>query len=369
LSSLGGLVITAVGAATSLGGAVTAAAGFRAGVSRPIELDEWQVVDSESGDAHAVSAHCVEAVAGFHNPGRLVCLAALGLSDLLRSLPGSLERTQLVLAVPDFRDRFLAHEDLSDEERREAEQEFFEQSRRIVLRAAAHAGIVLRPEALHVSMLSAAGFRSALERCRELLERGHCDRCLVGAVDSLLDPDVLELLDEAGRLKTPEQPVGAVPGEAAAFLCLERDGRTSAPALARWSASAGGQTHDHRVSERPPSGAAWASSALSVLGNADTQPFFVVQHSGESHSAHEWGEALVHLQARQAGLGGAVSWFPAVAFGEVGAAFTPLSMVLACRAWQRRYAPAATAVVLAGSDAGERAAIRLDAPSNDAGAA
>ena len=359
------VVITAVGAATSLGGAITAAAGFRAGLSRPAALDEWKVLDAESGDSVPVNAHAVEAVAGFHNPGRLAFLAALGLSDIRRSLSEPLSRIQLVLGVPDFVDRFLAMEELSEEDRRDAEQKFATDARHIALQATVHAGLGFRPEEVHVLAISAAGFSSALGFARELLEERSCDRVVVGAVDSLIDADLLEVLHDADRLKTPEVPTGTTPGEASAFLCLERDeadALASPTILARLGAIGSGQTQDHRTSDHPPSGAAWAAAGLAALGSAGGQPLLLVQHNGESHSAQEWGQALVHLQQSHAAMRFAVSWYPGVAFGDVGTAFSPLAMVLACRAWARRHAPSSTAMVMAGSDVGLRAAIRLDAP-------
>ncbi len=66
------------------------------------------------------------------------------------------------------------------------------------------------------------GLVEALRQAQDWLERGVCDRCIVGAVDSLVDTTVLAPLDLLGLLKTVARPVGMLPGEAAAFHVLGR---------------------------------------------------------------------------------------------------------------------------------------------------
>jgi 3-oxoacyl-[acyl-carrier-protein] synthase I len=363
--SVARVVITAVGATTPLGGSITAAAGLRAGLTRPSELDDWKVVDEESGESVPIHGHAVEAVAGFHGAGRLAFLAALGLADLKRSLPEPAGRIHLILGIPDLGDRFLATEEMPSQERRDAEEEFRAERQSIAARAIEHAGLAFHQSEVHVLAISAAGFSSALELAQKLLESRTCDRCLVGAVDSFIDSDTLEMLSDDHRLKDPETTTGVVPGEASAFLCLELAGTRAAPAplvLAQLGLVARGETQDHRTAERPPNGVPWADAALSTLRQGGEPPFFLVDHSGESHRAQEWGEALVRLAAHRVDLASAVNWYPAIGFGEVGAAFSPLAMVLACRAWSRRYAPASSAIVMAASEEGQRAAIRIDSP-------
>src|SRR5690606_272524 len=73
-----------------------------------------------------------------------------------------------------------------------------------------------------------AGGRAAalvvLESAVAHLRQGQVSAALVGGVDSLIRGPVLQRLDAAGALKTEGNPHGVLPGEAAAFLVLERSG-------------------------------------------------------------------------------------------------------------------------------------------------
>ncbi|ATB41572.1 3-oxoacyl-ACP synthase [Cystobacter fuscus] len=78
----------------------------------------------------------------------------------------------------------------------------------------------VRLEFIH--MEHASGLVGVARAC-EVLQQGSADICFVGAADSLLDSVLLQSLLEAGRLKVPGVSSGIIPGEAAAFLVLERE--------------------------------------------------------------------------------------------------------------------------------------------------
>jgi 3-oxoacyl-[acyl-carrier-protein] synthase-1 len=66
----------------------------------------------------------------------------------------------------------------------------------------------------------ATGVYHALLRAREILAAGQATHCLICAVDSLINPEVLRDLDESGRLKTESNPDGLIPGEAGACILV-----------------------------------------------------------------------------------------------------------------------------------------------------
>src|SRR5262249_2650737 len=68
-----------------------------------------------------------------------------------------------------------------------------------------------------------AGGVLALERAARQLVRGEAELCLVGAADSCIGVDSLEVIDHTGRLHSVSQRWGFTPGEGAAF-CLVTTG-------------------------------------------------------------------------------------------------------------------------------------------------
>src|SRR5262249_41657283 len=60
----------------------------------------------------------------------------------------------------------------------------------------------------------------ALQAAIEKIASGRAEWCLVGGVDSYLDPEILERLDETAQLHSPSHPWGFIPGEGAGFCVL-----------------------------------------------------------------------------------------------------------------------------------------------------
>src|ERR1019366_3776009 len=84
------------------------------------------------------------------------------------------------------------------------------------------AGLGILTENRHLSFGGHAGFAGALQKAEIMVASNRLERCLVGAVDSCLDPEFLLAAAVRGLLKTAVNPVGFIPGEAAAFVLIER---------------------------------------------------------------------------------------------------------------------------------------------------
>jgi hypothetical protein len=67
----------------------------------------------------------------------------------------------------------------------------------------------------------------------------------------------------------------------------------------------------------------------------------------------------LQLADREPRLRDCPAWMPAMSFGHTGAASGGLGVATVFRAFQRGYAPSASALVLSSSDSGERGAIHL----------
>ncbi|WNG32200.1 hypothetical protein F0U61_00205 [Archangium violaceum] len=208
-----------------------------------------------------------------------------------------------------------------------------------------------------------AAFAQALRAAVDAVSHRRCRSCLVIAADSLAGPDVLPELLEARRLKKGDRPTGFTPGEGGVALWLTSRSHSSAsggtePRIVIRAVELGDDSR-FRGAELPPDGrvlAGCVASALRTAGVEGKHLAVIADLNGEEYRAREWGMLLVQLQAMH--LGEKVSsWFPAVGFGETGAASGALGLCVAVRGLQRRYSPSPSPLVISISDGGERAAI------------
>jgi len=198
-----------------------------------------------------------------------------------------------------------------------------------------------------------SGVTEALHKAIEELYSGIIDVAIVGGVDSLLGESTLNWLTDAGRLKTPEMATGLQPGEASAFIVVE---------TLRGANSRGGKAMAvvDRIcigSESRPllSGNSSFGEGVAALidqamaGNdrmAGQPPWVITDQNGESYRAVEWGNALVRLVKERPEMGDAILTYPALSFGDIGAATGAVSACMVAKAFERGYAAAANAVIL-----------------------
>ena len=209
-----------------------------------------------------------------------------------------------------------------------------------------------------------AGGFSAFQSAQQLLTEGGVDFCLVGGVDSLVDPPVLNWLHEAGRLKTEHHPDGFLPGEAAAFLVLERDSSArarGAPILAGLAAAAFAQDPAHLFSGSPQTGSGLTTVLRQVLTDASPSVDGILcDLNGEYWRSKEWSLAASRTlnETTEAPV-----WFPAQSIGDVGAASAPVLAAIAVTTIRSDYFGGRKVLVCSSSDAGGRgSAILTDAP-------
>jgi 3-oxoacyl-[acyl-carrier-protein] synthase-1 len=341
------IVITGIGMCSSLGNAVMACAAARAGVTMSRELPDFVITCNDGTDA-VIVGNPVATAAGFRGMGKLLNLGMGALDDLLGQTDlrsQNLDKTGLYVCL-----RAPGPGDPPDGDRLCAELVALvslpvpEANRSHV--AEGHAGFV-----------RAAGAASAK------LRAGHLHRCLVGGVDSLLDQAVLEALIGSGRLKTPDKPDGLQPGEAGAFVLLERlDGarRREADILAVMAGSSLASEPDHAGSDRPCRGIGLTAALSPLLDDgAEGGLWLVSDHNGEHFRANELGSTRARAPAAFPALRAARPWYPAASFGDTGAASAAIAACMVARAFRRGYAPAASALILSSSEQEPRGALRF----------
>ncbi len=364
------VVITGVGLCSSMGGVVGSCAAARAGMSRAANLDQL-VEDDATGVPEPVNGHTAPEISGFIGRARLLALGERALADLFASGNEIRDQKQLRLHLcltdQDSR-RWLPEEPLSQAEVREQERLDQRERDAVATAIAELAELDIQSTNLSVYAKGAASMAAAVVDAATALREGSHDACLVGGVDSLVDASVLQFLHEGGRLKTPDDPAGLIPGEAAAFLLLQRADQarqSKRPVLGHIVAAAQAQGEDPDVVERPPQGSALVDifSRLFETEGQAAGPFWVLtDQNGETFRAVEWGDFLVRASRTLPGVVTSPVWYPAMSFGDVGAAAGGVSACIAVRAFARGYAAAPTAVVVTSTYEGDRCGLRIERP-------
>jgi 3-oxoacyl-[acyl-carrier-protein] synthase-1 len=390
-SSLAGpIAITGIGLVTSLGmDATISCAAARAGIVRSGEMEDFPVRCLLDGSVSGLVGHCASTTtAGFEGEARLLRLMHAALEDL-RSGPAvetwERRRTGFYLSMPDPLRNLEGIAWLPTELARVTKMEQAAEQRknagrdhdgplRMLRKAASLAGFGSDATLLGVVRSGRTGLAEIAARAAADLATGRIDVAFVGAVDSMLDEETVTWLADTGRLKTINQPLGLQPGEAAGFLALESPHRPpgqdhfvlgllesvcQASEPASWSAA-----------QAPPLGVGLATAVTAALSGVEAPvPWLIIDHAGDSYSAIDWGHALARLRARRTSPGPGALWYPALSFGETGAAYGAVAACLALRAFARRYAPSRNAVVAASSGGPGRWTFRLTSASNAVGRA
>ncbi len=206
---------------------------------------------------------------------------------------------------------------------------------------------------------------AALAEASKDLAAGRVDIAMVGGADSLVDPGRLFRLAAAGRLMTPKNRTGLIPGEAAGFLVLEtweRAFRRKAKPYARL-AGIGVSQEPTGGTDEPCRGEGLTRALRAALdaachpGARTELPLIVCDMNGDHYRSLEWGLASVRAMSR---LGGdRVLWHPADCIGDCGAGLGPVNLAWAATALREGYARSSEVLVWGASEGKARAAAVL----------
>jgi len=368
--------VSGMGMVSALGlDVATSCAASRAGLSRARPFEGYMVPPAKRGEDEGVTAHSLPlATEGFEGPVRLLQLATLALRDLLQRHPWVREATGVAayLSLPDPARGKPAPSTAPVMEEGEppppAPVPPWELAQWLWSTAAASAGWGAPPTMRHLVSEGHTGVTRALQQACADLASGVVDLAIVGGVDSLLDEETLAWLDAAGRLKKPDMPAGLQPGEAAAFLVLEREqsafARPTGPSLVLRGLAFGREQHLVGADD-PPSGRGLAAPLHELVEYVRFQhqlPLWcILDLNGEPYRSMDWGGALVHIESvRKLRVLGETT-YPAASFGDTGAASGGVGLCLAATAFQRSYAPGLLGAVVSASDSGDRSVLLCQA--------
>lgn len=331
--------IVATGMVTPTG--LTAAAGcaaLRAGIAGFDELPYYDLLGEP-----IVGAAVPGLVEHFEDEERLVALLCLALQDLLRdTLPFPIEDVPLFigLAEPSRPGRVVP-------------------ATKLVARVQQRLGLRFHPRLSQSIARGHAGGPAALRMARELLDSRAVPACIVAGIDSYLNGPALAWLEQHGRLKTPGNSNGVIPGEAAAAVLL-RSGGNHASVRIRGLGFALERTHV--LSEEPFLGQGLAAAARQALAEAALGMhdihFRLSDVTGETYGFKEL--ALVSSRLLRQRVEAMPVWHSADTIGDTGAAAGVCQLVLLYWAFRRGYAVGSRALCLTSSISGERAAVVVD---------
>lgn len=367
------IAVTAVGLVTSLAlDCASSAAAARAGLTRPRELDYLVTPESTNEPEPLVGYPLAGGLAdGFEGIGRLMRIAQLAYDDFKREIDPkylTLPTCGWIVALSEPKHwRFVQSgldEKLSDDEINWNVDGF---------RAAFEAALDVDFHDMNFSVVAAghASVAIALGRALEPLRTGQWDRCVVCAIDSLVEPTVLAQFDAEGRLKTEDNPVGLRPGEAGGFVLLETvmaAKRRDVTVTTTIAETASAVEPDHFNAKAPGLGRGMSEvvHALRAMPMIQHPPTIVLDLNGEVYRSNDWGNALVRSAATFPVLRDADVTYPATLFGDTGAASGIVALCLAVQGMRRDYWHAEHTLILSSSDNGSRGGILAQRVSNGA---
>ncbi len=209
--------------------------------------------------------------------------------------------------------------------------------------------------------LGRTGVASALTRARDLVYEAGVPRVLIAAADSLLGEQQLAALDRAGRLLTPGNSDGFLPGEAAGAILV---GAPAAPGTAAQLVVNGiGIAQEEATLESGlplrADGLLRAIRAALVEAGCGVHEldFRIADLSGERYYFKEAALAVVRVLRQSKDEFDL--WHAAECTGEVGAAAALVALAVADAACRNGYAPGPGVLVHLSNDDGRRAALVL----------
>lgn len=192
-----------------------------------------------------------------------------------------------------------------------------------------------------------------------------CDAVVLGGVHTDYDQPSIRGLEARGRLFSRDNLDGRVPGEAAAVVVVMNESEARRRGLeprARVLGFGTGRELARPDNDHPSYEAAGMTEAVrratEVLSRAgETTGWMITDLTQEIRRMREW-EAVFIRMSHVLDQPYAVD-SPAQRIGYLGAAALPLFVALTATSWAHGYAPADTALAMAGNDDGDRAALVL----------
>lgn len=345
-----GIHVVGLGASTPIGRtALASAAAARAGISGFAEHP--YMLDTAGEPMRCAFVPWLDI--DLHGRERLEMLLFPAIEQTLESLQAESHRQMHVaLAVGLPASKPGVATDLQDAIRASLIERFPKRFTAIALFSVGHAGPVLGMQIAQKKMLE-----------------GTLDACVVAGVESYINPDTLEWLEEQDQLHGAgplNNAWGFIPGEAAGAALLMNAASVERLGLASYGRmlSVGTGTEPNRIKTQTVCigeglTAAFREGLSGLPGGAKVTDVYC-DMNGEPYRADEFAFTAVRVKEQFESASDFVA--SADCWGDVGAASVPLGLLQATIAANKAYAKGAHAFVWASSESGERGAALLEVP-------
>ncbi len=207
----------------------------------------------------------------------------------------------------------------------------------------------------------------AMEEASRQIRQGQIEFCLIGGVDSYLEAETLEWLDDEGQLMSGVNRSGFPPGESSGFCLLTSKEAARRNRLAILADVVGAVTtfEENRIKTKTICIGEGLSSAFSAITSRLKLPEEKINEiycdmNGERYRTEEFVFTALRQQAAFVDIHDTTH--PADCWGDVGAASGSLFACLAVASGQRGYAKGARSLMWASSEGGQRSAALLHLP-------
>lgn len=335
--------IVGIGAVTSIGlNAPATVAAVRAGIAN---FNEHPYMIDRQGDPYVL------AMVPFLEPEtmgaeRYVQLALPAIQESLRPLAGfynSVFQVIVQIGLPEDRPGFPRDLQLKlSEDVKKLSEETYAINEIAFIEKGHSAGL----------MALEAGSQKILNRTSEF--------CLVGGVDSYIDPDTLDWIEENEQLHVPINAWGFIPGEAASFCLLcskDTAHKYKLPVKAQLLAVSTTIEENKIKTETVCLGKGLTLAVKNCLRELPEDfkiDYTICDQNGEAYRADEFGFMLARLSERFVDPSDYMA--PADCWGDVGAASGPLFIHSVIAAAEKGYAKGAYTLLWTSSEGGERSA-------------
>jgi 3-oxoacyl-[acyl-carrier-protein] synthase I len=227
-------------------------------------------------------------------------------------------------------------------------------------------GFQLHP-ASHVIPRDHVSVVVTLREARQLIGTGQVPCCIVAAVDSLVQQDLVEYYLDKRRLLTPKNSNGFSPGEAGSAILLAPAGGSPAGELhilgmgmARENATIESEEPLRGDGLTQAIGEAFRDARLTI----EDVHYRITDLNGEHYKFKEMVLAMMRYERKPKPKLFDL-WHPIEYIGDVGAAIGPIVLGLALHANQKGYGVGPTVLCTFSNDNGERAAAVVNFQSRD----
>ncbi len=204
-----------------------------------------------------------------------------------------------------------------------------------------------------------AGLMAFESASQEIIKRT-CKFCLIGGVDSYIDPDTLDWLEDNEQVHMPANAWGFIPGEAASFCLLcsqDTADKYNLPVKTRLIAISTALEENRIKTETVCIGQGLTQAVRNCLKGLPPDcriDYTICDQNGEAYRADEFGFMLARLSEYFVDPSDYMA--PADCWGDVGAASGPLFINLIVSAAEKGYSKGPHTLLWTSSEGGERTA-------------